>query len=95
MINIKENRLQDAIQIVLGENKIYTEKLEAALIQQIKALSIPVVVRSLPTKEEKTIEELKQEWVEVMNDFDSYEDKKEWQALLSDLRNRIEELNRR
>lgn len=39
MITITESQLHAAIQIALGENKIYTEKLERTLVEYIKGLS--------------------------------------------------------
>ncbi len=47
MIQITEQKLKAAIQIALGSEGIYTDKLQDVLIHDIKALSIPVVIESV------------------------------------------------
>ena len=47
MIHITEEKLRAAIQICLGGDSIYTEKREANLVHDIKALSIADVRKSL------------------------------------------------
>lgn len=46
-MNITEDKLKAAIQIALGEHKIYTEEIESKLIHHAKALSICAVSSSL------------------------------------------------
>lgn len=48
-MSITDEKLKAAIQIALGTHGLYTEKIESDLIHHIKALSIPIVVKSLPT----------------------------------------------
>ena len=45
MIHITEEKLRAAIQICLGGDSIYTEKREANLVHDIKALSIADVIQ--------------------------------------------------
>ena len=54
-----------------------------------EALILPVVVRSLPTEEITDIDDLKTEWVYVINSFDTYKDKTEWKKTLDDLDKKI------
>lgn len=42
--------------------------------------------------EEMTLKELKKEWVLVINDFDSYQDKQEFRAKINRIEDRITEL---
>jgi len=43
MIHITEKKLKAAIQIALGGNRAYTNKIEADLIYHIIALSLPYI----------------------------------------------------
>lgn len=43
-------------------------------------------------KEEKTIDELKEEWIYIANSFDDYEDKRQYWIDLKNLEKRIEDL---
>ena len=51
-MNITEDKLKAAIQIALGTLDLYTEEAETLLTHHIKALTIPDVVKSLPSNEE-------------------------------------------
>ena len=45
-MNITEDKLKAGIQIALGTLGLYTEEAETLLIHHIKALTIPIVVKS-------------------------------------------------
>lgn len=66
-MSITDEKLKAAIQIALGTHGLYTEKIESDLIYHIKALSIPIVVKSLPT-----IKERNNELIEMLENY--YED---------------------
>lgn len=56
MINITEEKLRIAIQMCLSNNGIYTEKREANLVHDIKALGIADVSGMLPNQTKRHID---------------------------------------